>query len=98
MTREITMTKKAKSDRAYVAVMEGRREGRASGWYLGIAVRGESGYYQLKPGYGPYKTEAAAREHATELNARLGLDAEAAALLVLSTMFHARGRSAKAVR
>lgn len=76
-----------KSKFAYTTVLEGPDRGRdKSGWYLGLATRDEPGYNQLKPGYGPYKNEKAAREHADELNSKLGLTSEEACLIVLSTI------------
>lgn len=72
---------------AYTAVYEGADEGRnQAGWYLGMAVRNEAGYNQLKPGYGPYKDEQAARDHARELNGKLGHDEEKAFEIVGSTI------------
>ena len=76
-----------KSDMVYTAILEGKEEGRDQfGWYLGIAKRGERGYHQLKPGFGPYSTQQAARDHAMELNRTLGHDEKSALLIVLGTM------------
>jgi len=78
---------KRKKDIAYTAVLEGPENGREIfGWYLCIAKRDEPGYYQLKPGYGPYKDEEDARSHAQELNARMGLDPAEAIKIVLDSI------------
>lgn len=70
---------------AYVALLEGPAEGRATdGWYLGIAEEGTKGYVQSP--YGPFAERDAAKEKARELNAAMGLDQEAAFLIVASTM------------
>jgi hypothetical protein len=75
------------TDMAYAAVLEGKREGReVSGWYLGMAVKNEPGYHQLKPGFGPYEGEDDAKAHALELNERLGHDEKSAFLVILSSM------------
>lgn len=73
--------------RAYVAVLEGEKNDRSkAGWYLGIAVENDPGYFQLKPGYGPYEDERVARNVAEELNLELGLSAKEAYAIVASTM------------
>jgi hypothetical protein len=77
----------AGKDMAYVTLLEGPRDGREkSGWYLGLAVRDEPGYHQLKPGFGPYEGEDDAKVHALSLNTKLGHDEESAFLVVLSSM------------
>jgi hypothetical protein len=80
-------------DMAYVAVIETEEQGREkTGWYLGIAVRGEDGYHQLKRGYGPYASKEDADAHAKELNATLGHTPKEASMLILSTMFQGPSR------
>ena len=75
------------TDMAYVALLEGKREGREkSGWYLGMAVKGEPGYHQLKPGYGPYASKEEVEKHAEELNVKLGHTPLSALEVVLSSM------------
>lgn len=72
---------------AYVVVYEGPDEGRSvAGWYLAVAERGERGYSQLRPGFGPYRTREAAKAHATEMNTGLGLDERAAMEIALSSL------------
>lgn len=74
-------------DTAYTAVYEGPDEGRqTAGWYLGLAVRDEAGYHQCKPGFGPYVNEDGAREHARELNSKLGHSDEQAMAIVTSSI------------
>ncbi len=76
-----------KQDMAYTAVLEGPDEGRSvAGFYLALAKRGEAGYHQLKPGYGPYESEAAARNHALEMNIKLGHDERSASDVVTSSI------------
>lgn len=69
--------------KAYVAVV------REDGYFLGIAVEGESGYHPMKEGsdhagdWGDYER---VREAAEDLNERLGLSKVDAAIIVASTM------------
>lgn len=74
-------------DMAYVAVIEGKGYGRErGGWYLGLAVRDESGYRQLKPGFGPYADQDDAEVAAEDLNVKLGHTPRSALEVVLSSM------------
>jgi hypothetical protein len=75
------------TDMVYAPLFEGPDDGReVFGWYLGLAVRNKPGYHQLKPGFGPYRDEGAAREHSRALNEKLGHDEKSALLVILSSM------------
>jgi hypothetical protein len=95
MTAE-QVSRLAGTDMAYTSVIEGPEDGGrdVTGWYLGLAVRNQPGYHQLKPGYGPYESHEAAEEHADELNAKLGHAGTSAIEVVLSSMagFRAVGK------
>ena len=52
---------------------------------LGLAERNEPGYWPMV-GFGEFDTWEDARASADELNAKLGLDLETAALIVASSM------------
>lgn len=74
-------------DTAYSVVFEGPEQGREKhGFYLGLAKRNEPGYHQLKPGYGPYEIEAAARLLAREMNEKIGHTERTAADVVTSSI------------
>lgn len=96
----ITAEEITRADIVYSANYETKEDGRdLPGWYLCSVKRDDPGYYQLKPGYGPYPNEQACREEADKLNMRMGIAKKDAIDIVMSSigaqMRQGRHRSTK---